>query len=138
MVIFILTRFMLVTIVLHQQTLILLTLLWPEFLDKLQIVQVTSVPVSFGPTFFWRILTIFFYFIPFLLCFDQKCFTEMIIFDLISIKFWRQEEKFSTGTFFCPNFFWLLLLHLTFWHERAAFQSVGVRVFDWQRRQWPL
>ena len=26
----------------------------------------------------------------------------------------------------------------SFWHERAAFQSVGVRVADWQRRFWPL
>ena len=25
-----------------------------------------------------------------------------------------------------------------FWPERAAFQSVGVRAADWQRRQWPL
>ena len=24
------------------------------------------------------------------------------------------------------------------WHERLVFQSVGVRVVDWQRHQWPL
>ena len=25
-----------------------------------------------------------------------------------------------------------------FWHKRSVFQSVGIRVYDWEQHQWPL